>query len=86
MYFMTTNDEVIAKILDILIPLVPAGVEITAKTEMTADLGLDSLKVMKILERLEDDFDISIPINILPKIRTIGDLSLQIEKLKGNGC
>ncbi|MDX9786699.1 MAG: phosphopantetheine-binding protein [Desulfobacterales bacterium] len=83
---MTTNDEVIAKILDILIPLVPAGVEITAKTEMTADLGLDSLKVMKILERLEDDFDISIPINILPKIRTIGDLSLQIEKLKGNGC
>jgi acyl carrier protein len=79
---MEKNKEVLTKIINILTPLVPEGAEIKATTELTTDLGLDSLKVMKILERLEDDFDISIPINILPKIRTIEELSLQIEKLK----
>ena len=83
---METNEEVLTKIFNILHPMVPEGVEINATTELTTDLGLDSLKVMKILERLEDDFDISIPINILPKIRTIEELSLEIEKLKRNGC
>lgn len=83
---MQPDIEVLTRIFDLLIPLVPEGTEITAQTELTTDLGLDSLKVMKILERLEDDFDISIPINILSKIRTIGELSLQIEKLKRNAC
>jgi acyl carrier protein len=83
---MQPDIEVLTRIFDLLTPLVPEGTEITAKTELTTDLGLDSLKVMKILERLEDDFDISIPINILSKIRTIGELSLQIEKLKRNAC
>ena len=82
---MTTNEAVLTKIFDILRPMVPEGIEITSKTEMTTDLGLDSLKIMKILELLEDDFDILIPINILSKIRTIGELSQQIEKLTRDG-
>jgi acyl carrier protein len=36
---------------------------------------------MKILEHLEDGFDISIPINILSEVRTVEDLVLQIQKL-----
>ena len=49
------------------------------------DLGLDSLKVMKILETVEDNFDISIPLNILPDVRTVEDFVLQIQKLNGEG-
>jgi len=49
-----------------------------------ADLGLDSLKVMKLLESVEDSFDISIPLNILPDVRTVGDFVLQIQKLYGD--
>jgi len=78
---MQANSEVLEQILDILKPLVPDGLEITSETALVADLGLDSLKVMKILESLEDSFDISIPINILSDVRTVRDLELQIQKI-----
>ena len=78
---MPANGEVLQQILDILKPLVPDGLEITSEMALVADLGLDSLKVMKILESLEDSFDISIPINILSDVRTLRDLELQIQKI-----
>jgi acyl carrier protein len=78
---MEIDDNVFQQILDILKPLVPEGMTVTAETDLVVDMGLDSLKVMGILENLEDDFDISIPINILPDVRTVKDLVLQIQKL-----
>ena len=53
-------------------------------TDLVADLGLDSLKVMKILESVEDRFDISIPLNVLPDARTVKDFALQIQNLNGD--
>jgi acyl carrier protein len=70
---------------EILIPLVPAGHPINEDTDLVADLGLDSLKVMKILESVEDRFDISIPLNVLPDVRTVKDFALQIQKINGDG-
>ncbi len=79
---MPTNEEVLQQILDILKPMVPEnGPQLTAGLDLVNDLGLDSLKVMAILETLEDTFDISIPINILPEIRTVEDLVVEIQKL-----
>jgi len=49
------------------------------------DLGLDSLRVMKLVVEVEDRFDISIPINILPNVRTIKDFAVQLETLLGEG-
>jgi acyl carrier protein len=82
---MPTNEEVMQQILDILKPMIPEdGPQLTPKLDLIDDLGLDSLKVMEILETLEDTFDISIPINILPGIRTVEDLVTEIQKLTGN--
>ena len=78
---MEVDGKVLQQILDILKPMVPEGLAVTADTDLVVDMGLDSLKVMGILENLEDDFDISIPINILPDVRTVKDLVLQIQKL-----
>lgn len=78
---MEVDGKVLQQILDILKPMVPEGLTVTAETDLVVDMGLDSLKVMGILENLEDDFDISIPINILPDVRTVKDLVLQIQKL-----
>ncbi len=79
---MPTNEDILQQVLDILKPIVPKNVpEVTAELDLVNDLGLDSLKVMEILENLEDTFDISIPINILPGIRTVGDLVVEIQKL-----
>jgi len=82
---MPTNEEVMQQILDILKPMIPQdGPQLTPKLDLIDDLGLDSLKVMEILETLEDTFDISIPINILPGIRSVEDLVTEIQKLTGN--
>ena len=79
---MPTNEDILQQVLDILEPIVPKNVpEVTAELDLVNDLGLDSLKVMEILENLEDTFDISVPINILPGIRTVGDLVVEIQKL-----
>lgn len=52
-------------------------------TDLVADIGLSSLQVMELIEKLEDHFDISIPLNILPDITTIGDLAARLRDLDG---
>ena len=82
---MELDEKILKEVTAILIPFVPQGQKITEETDMIADLGLDSLKVMKIVEAVEDSFDISIPLNILPEVRTVGDFVLQIQKITGEG-
>ena len=82
---MPTQEEVLQQILDIIKPMVPEnGPPVSANLDLVNDLGLDSIKVMEILETLEDSFDISIPINILPAVRTVKDLAVEIQNLTGN--
>jgi acyl carrier protein len=82
---MQVYENILEELYKILTPFVPQGFEIGEETDMVADLGLDSLKVMKIVESIEDSLDISIPLNILPEVRTVKDFALQIQKLIGDG-
>ena len=82
---MQDYENILQEIYKALRPIVPQGQKIAEKTDMVADLGLDSLKVMKIVESIEDSLDISIPLNILPEVRTVEDFALQIQKLIGDG-
>lgn len=82
---MLSDRELFEQIIAILGPLVKDGSEITADADLMADLSLDSLKVMEVLVEIEDRFDISVPINILPDIRTVRDMVLQIQKLLAEG-
>lgn len=56
-------------------------VNIQDDTELVADLGLDSVQVMELLLQVEDRFDVSVPLNILPEVRTVRDLAIQIQTL-----
>lgn len=57
------------------------SVELSADTALVADIGLSSLEVMEFIEKIEDHFDISIPLNILPDVNTIGDLAGKVKEL-----
>ena len=81
---MQAYENILEELSNILKPFVPAGLKIEEETDMVVDLGLDSLKVMKIVESVEDSLDISIPLNILPEVRTVKDFALQIKKLIGD--
>jgi acyl carrier protein len=57
------------------------SIELTETTRLVADIGLSSLEVMEFIEKIEDHFDISIPLNILPDVNTIGELAKKIGEL-----
>jgi acyl carrier protein len=78
---MLAHDTILKRFYEILQPFVPIGQDIKENTDLVAELGLDSLQVMKIVESVEDRFDISVPLNILPDVRTVADFVLQIQKL-----
>ena len=82
---MRDHKDILEELYKILQPFVPQSLEIEEETDLVADLGLDSLKVMKIVESVEDSLDISIPLNILPDVRTVKDFAVQIQKLIGDG-
>ena len=82
---MQVDEKILQTVCDILRPLVAEGQEIRVETDIVADLGLDSLKVMKLVETVEDSFDISVPLNVLPEVRTVGDFVQQIEKISKDG-
>jgi len=54
---------------------------LSESTALVADIGLSSLEVMEFIEKIEDHFDISIPLNILPDVNTIGDLAKKVREL-----
>ena len=78
---MPVDENILKELYEILTLFIPQGQQLTEETDMIVDLGLDSLKVMKIVEAVEDSYDISIPLNILPEVRTVGDLAAQIQKI-----
>jgi acyl carrier protein len=80
---MPTYEQLVQQIIDSIKDIVAQKVEIDENTDLISDLEFDSLKVMNLMEDIEDRFDISIPLNILPDIRTIKDLAVQLQRLTG---
>ena len=57
-------------------------VRITDDTDIARDLAVDSLALMNIVMELEDRFDLSIPLDRLAVVQTIGDLSGLVNELR----
>ena len=60
--------EIVAKQLD----LEPAS--ITMESRLIEDLHADSLDIVELIMDMEQEFDIEIPDEELPKIQTVGDI------------
>ena len=79
--------DVVAQIIKIVTPLAEARVAVIGEdTELTGQLALDSLKVMDLVVAVEDQFDISVPINALAEVKTVGDLALLVQKSAGENA
>ncbi len=78
---MSDYDSHLARIYEVLKPYVPEGESLTEQSELVSDLGLSSIDVMEMIVEIEDFFDISIPLNILPDISTVGDLAKALENI-----
>ena len=78
---MQDYEALLEKIYELLRSFVDDGVELREESDFVADLNFDSLKVMKLVEQVEDEYDISIPLNILPDVQTVKDFVMQLQKI-----
>ena len=80
---MTTSqyDAIYQKVEVLLQKYAPQPAPISNNTELINDLGFDSLRVMEMLEEVEDTFDITYPLNDLSNLRTVKDFILQIQQI-----
>lgn len=61
---------------------VSSEVEITPDTDLINELAIDSVKLLSLVMEIEDEFDISVPINVLTDVNTVQDLANLIFKIK----
>jgi acyl carrier protein len=71
-----------ASVIELLAHRVPADTKVTADTRIVGDLGLDSVAVLDFIQDVEDRFDLSIPLERVAEVQTIGELSVAIQTLK----
>ncbi|MGN6481792.1 acyl carrier protein [Luteibacter sp.] len=78
-----THQNIVAQVIELItqLPDMRSPAHITEKTGLTGDLGLDSLKVMDLVVLVEDHFDISVPVNELADIKTVGEFATLIGKI-----
>ena len=81
---MSDDQTIVEQLTKLLAPFVKDGQSIDENTRLVLDLSLDSMQVMELLSQVEDKFDISVPLNILPDVLTVKDLAEQIQKLLGS--
>ena len=57
-------------------------VRVTSHTDIARDLAIDSLALMNIVMELEDKFDLSIPLDRMAVVATVGELGSLIDELR----
>lgn len=76
------DDLVFHKICSLLEPLNHKGVKLTRDTDLITDLEIDSVSVLDIVMDIEDNYNLSIPVNTISETRTIGELVDAIHAIK----
>lgn len=80
---MQTFEEKLTVLCNLLQGHASENVVVGAQTMLASDLGIDSAQLMEVLLEVEDEFDVSIPMNVLPNVVTVNDLMVELDKLLG---
>jgi len=78
----TQKQEIVQFICWELNKLLPEKQNLSAETDMTTDIEVDSVTIMDLVFMLEEQYDISIPLNDLSNIYQIGELADLVVRLK----
>lgn len=78
---MMEYQSILDQLVGILVPIAKGRVPVEPDTDLAGALGMDSLQVMDLMLAVEDRFDVSMPVNALGDVKTVGDLARQIQQL-----
>ena len=77
-----TRDDISARIIDMIAPLNKKAIALNETTSFANDLEMDSLTVMDLVANIEDEWDIVLPLNMLPELETIGQVADAVARLQ----
>ncbi|MDE2582239.1 MAG: acyl carrier protein [Rhodospirillales bacterium] len=70
-------------VFDTLRPSLQRPVPLSDATNIVNDLGLDSVAMMDFVMEIENRLDISVPLDRIAEIESLGDLVRTLRELKG---
>ncbi len=73
-------DQAISRALATALPEMK---DIDRDAALTGDIGLDSVQIMNLVMEIEDDLDVSVPVDILSEVQTLNQLAERLESLVG---
>ena len=71
---MHSKEEIFEIVAKQLGAISQSGLQITPDTNLAERFALDSVKVLDLVMDIEDEFDISVPMNLMADVQTINDL------------
>lgn len=83
---MEQNNRIQTRVLELLGEKIDPARKIDLDSNVLEDTGLDSVSVMDIVMEIEDEFDITIPLDRTAEVRTIGDLANAVMALSHEGA
>jgi len=78
-----TRETELARLIELIEPFNKKGIVVAEATSFANDLELDSLTVMDLVANIEDEWDINMPLNLLPDLETVGQVADAVARLKG---
>lgn len=78
------QSDIFETLCGLIAPFNKKTVVLKESTAFATDLEFDSLTVMDLVAEIEDEFDIVLPLNLLPDLETIGDVAKAVERILEN--
>lgn len=78
-----SHDGIRERIYVLVMPYNIKKIVLHPDTTFAGDLDLDSLTVMDLVAMIEDEYDIVLPLNLLPDLETIHQVVEAVEKIIG---
>ncbi len=74
-------DQVGRDVLGVVRRLCRRPVDVVAHSKLQADLGFDSLQTLELVAALEDEFGVTVPLERMPQIQTVGEAAACVRSL-----
>ncbi len=76
-----SQTEIYSRIVELIGDFNKKNLPVTPQTTFATDLAFDSLTVMDLVAAMEDEWDILIPLNLLPDLETVQQVSDAVTRI-----
>lgn len=75
--------DTFTRLNEVIAPYNKKNIPLKPDTAFAADLDMDSLTIMDLVAAIEDEWDIVLPLNLLPDLETIQQVADLVDKVSG---